>query len=101
VSGHSVDKFKAAGLTPVPTQVIHTVGIQQCPLTLECQVTQTVSLGSHDLFLGKVVAVQADEAILDARGDLDLSKAHPLAYGGHSYWGLGEFVARQGYTASH
>jgi len=101
VSGHSADKFKAMDLTPVPTQVIHTAVIQECPLTIECQVTQTLHLGSHDLFLGKVVAVQVDEAILDARGEIDLGKANPLAYGGHSYWTLGQFVERQGYTASH
>jgi flavin reductase (DIM6/NTAB) family NADH-FMN oxidoreductase RutF len=101
VSGHAEDKFKALGLTAIPTQVIHTAGIQECPLTLECQVTQTLHLGSHDLFLGKVVAVQVDEAILDARGNIDLGKANPLAYGGHAYWSLGQFVERQGYTASH
>jgi hypothetical protein len=47
------------------------------------------------------VAVQVDEAILDARGQIDLGKANPLAYGGHAYWTLGQFVERQGYTASH
>ncbi|HEX7549392.1 MAG TPA: flavin reductase family protein [Candidatus Methylomirabilis sp.] len=101
VSGHSEDKFKAMGLTAVPTQVIHTAVIKECPLTIECRVTQTLHLGTHDLFLGTVVAVQVDEAILDARGQIDLGKANPLAYGGHAYWTLGEFVERQGYTASH
>jgi flavin reductase (DIM6/NTAB) family NADH-FMN oxidoreductase RutF len=101
VSGHSEDKFKAMGLTAVPTQVIHTAVIKECPLTIECRVTQTLHLGTHDLFLGTVVAVQVDEAILDARGQIDLGKANPLAYGGHAYWTLGQFVERQGYTASH
>jgi len=101
VSGHSEDKFKAMGLTAVPTQVIHTAAIKECPLTIECRVTQTLHLGTHELFLGKVVAVQVDEAILDARGQIDLGKANPLAYGGHAYWTLGQFVERQGYTASH
>jgi flavin reductase (DIM6/NTAB) family NADH-FMN oxidoreductase RutF len=101
VSGHAEDKFKAMGLTAVPTQVIHTAVIKECPLTIECRVTQTLNLGTHDLFLGTVVAVQVDEAILDARGEIDLSKANPLAYGSHAYWTLGQFVERQGYTASH
>ena len=100
VSGHAEDKFKAMGLTAVPTQVIHTAVIKECPLTIECRVTQTLNLGTHDLFLGTVVAVQVDEAILDARGEIDLSKANPLAYGGHAYWTLGQFVERQGYTAT-
>ena len=101
VSGHAEDKFKAMCLTAVPTQVIHTAVIKECPLTIECQVTQTLHLGTHDLFLGTVVAVQVEEAILDARGQIDLGKANPLAYGGHAYWTLGQFVERQGYTASH
>ena len=100
VSGHAEDKFKAMGLTAVPTQVIHTAVIKECPLTIECRVTQTLNLGTHDLFLGTVVAVQADEAILDTRGEIDLGKANPLAYGGHAYWTLGQFVERQGYTAT-
>jgi flavin reductase (DIM6/NTAB) family NADH-FMN oxidoreductase RutF len=101
VSGHSEDKFAAMGLTAVPAQAIRTVLIKECPLNIECQVVQTLHLGSHDLFLGKVVAVHVDEAILDARGEIDLGRAKPLAYGGHSYWTLGQFVERQGYTASH
>jgi flavin reductase (DIM6/NTAB) family NADH-FMN oxidoreductase RutF len=101
VSGHSEDKFKAMGLTAAPTQVIHTAVIQECPVSIECQVIQTLHLGTHDLFLGKVVAVQVEETILDSRGEVDLGKASPLAYGGHAYWTLGQFVEKQGYTASH
>ncbi len=101
VSGRNQDKFVAMGLTPVPAEVIRTALIRECPLNLECRVVQTVSLGSHDLFLGRVVAVHADESILDGDGDIDLGKANPLAYGGHSYWSLGQFVAKQGYTAAN
>ena len=101
VSGHSENKFAAMGLTPLPAKVIHTAVIEECPVNIECQVVQTIPLGSHDLFLGKVVGVQIDEGILDARGDIDLGRANPLAYGGRSYWSLGQFVERHGYTASH
>jgi flavin reductase (DIM6/NTAB) family NADH-FMN oxidoreductase RutF len=99
-SGRDHDKFAAMGLTPVPAQVIGTVLIKECPLNLECQVVHTVSLGSHDLFLGKVVAAHVEETLLDSRGEIDLGKASPLAYGSHAYWTLGHFVERQGYTAS-
>ncbi|HWU36535.1 MAG TPA: flavin reductase family protein, partial [Candidatus Acidoferrum sp.] len=54
VSGHSENKFAAMGLTPLPAKVIHTVVIEECPVNIECQVVQTIPLGSHDLFLGKV-----------------------------------------------
>jgi flavin reductase (DIM6/NTAB) family NADH-FMN oxidoreductase RutF len=96
VSGRTEDKFAAMKLTPAPARMIPTAVIQECPVNIECEVIQTVHLGSHDLFLGRVVAVTADEALLDARGDIDLSRAKPLAYGSHAYWALGDRIAAQG-----
>jgi len=32
---------------------------------------------------------------------MDVDPANPLAYGGHAYWTLGQFVEKQGYTAAH
>ncbi len=98
VSGRTEDKFTSMKLTAVSGRTIHTAIIEECPVNIECQVIQTVHLGSHDLFLGKVVAVTADEAVLDGHGNIDLSRAKPLAYGGHAYWTLGPRVAAQGYT---
>ena len=99
VSGRETDKWKAMELTPAPARIIKTALIAECPLNLECQVVQTVRLGSHDLFLGKVVAVHADEALVDARGEIDLERARPIAYGSHAYWNLGGRLARQGFSA--
>jgi flavin reductase (DIM6/NTAB) family NADH-FMN oxidoreductase RutF len=99
-SGRDHDKFAEMRLTPVPAQVIRTALIKECPVSLECQVVKTVSLGSHDLFLGKVVAAHVEESLLDRRGEVDLARAKPLAYGSHSYWTLGHFVESQGYTAA-
>jgi flavin reductase (DIM6/NTAB) family NADH-FMN oxidoreductase RutF len=60
-SGRDHDRFAAMGLTPVPAQVIRTALIKECSLNLECQAIQTVNLGSHDLFLGKVVAARIED----------------------------------------
>jgi len=98
VSGKDADKWKAMGLTPVPARVIRTALIAECPLNLECQVIQTVRLGSHDLFLGKVVAAHADQGILNGRGEIDLGQANSIAYGGHAYWSLGPRLERQGFA---
>lgn len=96
VSGRAGDKFAATGLTPVPARVIGTALIAECPVSLECRVVETVRLGSHDLFLGEVVAVEAEEGILDPQGEIDLGRADPIAYGGHAYWSLGRLLGRQG-----
>jgi flavin reductase (DIM6/NTAB) family NADH-FMN oxidoreductase RutF len=98
-SGRDHDKFAVMGLTRVPATLIKTALIAECPLNLECQVVQTVTLGSHDLFLGKVVAVHVEESLLNSEGEIDLGRAEALAYGGHAYWNVGGFLERQGYTA--
>ena len=98
VSGQKLDKFAATGMTPAPAKVIHTVVIAECPVNIECRVTQVLFLGSHDLFLGHVVAVQADERILNEKGEIDLAKANPLAYGSNHYWALGQLLATHGFS---
>ena len=99
VSGQKVDKFAMTGLTPVPAKAIKSAIIAECPVNIECKVTQVLSLGSHDLFLGKVVAVQVDECVLNPQREIDLHKARPLAYGSHRYWGLGQLLGTHGYSA--
>jgi flavin reductase (DIM6/NTAB) family NADH-FMN oxidoreductase RutF len=52
----SVDKFKAAGLTPGKSLVVKAPTIEECPISIECVVTEHLSLGSHHLYVGEVVA---------------------------------------------
>jgi flavin reductase (DIM6/NTAB) family NADH-FMN oxidoreductase RutF len=99
VTGRKVDKFSATGLTPVPASAIGTVIVAECPLNIECKVTQILPLGAHDLFLGQVVAVQVDEDVLNEQRELDLSLAKPFAYGAHQYWSLGQLLGTYGYSA--
>lgn len=99
VSGHKVDKFAATGLTPVPAKAIDTVIIDECPVNIECQVSKVLPLGAHDLFLGKVVAVQVDESIVNEVGDMDLAKADLFAYSGGRYWSLGQLLGTHGFSA--
>lgn len=94
-SGREVDKFAETGFTAIPASQVKAPLIAECPVSLECKVRQTLSLGSHDVFIGEVVAVQADEDVL-ADQHLDPAKLSPLAYVGGTYWSLGERVANHG-----
>ncbi|HDI00044.1 MAG TPA: flavin reductase family protein [Firmicutes bacterium] len=51
-----VDKFKLAGLTPGSSVVVKPPIIEECPVNLECIVRHRIPLGSHDVFVGEVVA---------------------------------------------
>ncbi len=99
VSGRKVDKFAQTGLTPMPAKAIATAIIAECPVNIECRVAQVLSLGSHDLFLAEVVAVQADESVLHGQREVDLTRAEPLVYGSGRYWSLGQLLATHGYSA--
>jgi len=98
VSGRDVDKFAACGLTPEPASVVGAPLIAQCPINLECKVVQTISLGTHDLFIGEVVAVQVDEKLLDERGHIDYAKAEPFILLDDEYRGLGDVLGIYGYS---
>ena len=88
LSGRDGDKFALAGLTAAPASQVGAPLVAECPISLECRVRHTFSGGSHDLFIGEIVAVQADEAVLDANGKIDIVKVDPLCYGGGFYWPL-------------
>ena len=73
--------------------------VAQCPLVLECELIQTLDLGSHTQMVGKILDVSALESCMD--GDQpDISRVDPLVYDGASrrYYGLGREVA-QAYAA--
>ena len=61
-SGRDVDKFKEMKLTKVEAEEISAPMIGESPVNIECKVEQVLELGSHHMFLAKVVAVHADEA---------------------------------------
>ncbi|MDY7078442.1 MAG: flavin reductase family protein [Chloroflexota bacterium] len=98
VSGRDEDKWAACGFTPAPAMEVQVPVIAECPVNIECRVQQVLSLGSHDLFTGEVLAVQMDEAVLDERGRLDLAKAKPFAFLGREYRQVGGQLGTFGYS---
>ncbi len=66
-SGRDFDKFKEMGLTPVPAQKVQAPLIKESPLNIECRVLDIRPLGSHDMFLAEVVAINADEELHQSR----------------------------------
>jgi flavin reductase (DIM6/NTAB) family NADH-FMN oxidoreductase RutF len=74
--------------------------IKECPVSLECRVKQVISFGSHDLFLGEMVAARMDTEIQDEKGRIDIDKAKLFAFclGATEYWSLGERIGGYGFT---
>ena len=93
-SGADVDKFAASGLTPEPADVVAAPLIRECPLNLECRVRDVLKMGSHDVFVGDVVATHVEDWALDESGQLDPVRARAIAFIGRSYWAVGPQVER-------
>lgn len=79
-SGRDFDKFEACGLTPVPAKHVSAPLIDEAPVSIECRVEKVIPLGSHDLFLAKVLAVHVEQSLLDKRGKLHLEHAGLICY---------------------
>ena len=79
-SGRKTNKFEDLGLTPMPAEHVHAPMIAEFPLSLECRVVSRQEIGSHSVFIAEILAVHADERILDAEGKIDVVLLRPLAY---------------------
>ena len=97
-SGREIDKFEVCGLHGMPSETVFAPSIAESPVCIECQVSQVIPLGSHDMFLAKVTAVTADASLLDQNGKLHLEQAGLTAYSHGEYYALGSYLGRFGYS---
>ena len=100
VSGRDVDKFKETGLTPEPAVHVAPPLVVQAPINLECKVSRILDLGAHHLFLGEVVCVHVDEAVMSEgkKIDVDLSSPVVYSYAAHEYRALGKPLGTHGFA---
>ena len=99
-SGRDVDKFEKTGLTPVPATQVAAPLVDQAPVCLECRVSQILDLGAHHLFLGEIVAVHVDEAVMTEKNRIDPELSRPVVYcyGAHEYRALGKALGHHGFS---
>ncbi len=97
-SGQTVDKFAACGFTIQPASQIRAPLIEECPVSMECELIQNVPLGNHEWVMGKIVAVHVDEDVLAEDGGLDTARINPLLGLWAEYWSIGEKIGEWHYT---
>lgn len=92
VSGRDVDKFAESGLTPLPASAVKAPLIAECPINIECKVTDIQVIGDHDLFLGEGVVQHVDEEVLAPGGRIDVGKLDGFAFVGGEFWTFGRRI---------
>lgn len=97
-SGRDVDKFAEMKLTPAPASKLNCPIIAESPVNIECKLKEIVKLGSHDMFIADVVAVDVSEKYMDETGKFSLENADLMAYVHGEYFSLGEKLGKFGYS---
>lgn len=97
-SGRDVDKFEKLHLTKLPSRRVSAPSIGESPVCLECVVERIEKLGTHDLFLARVVEVCVDERYLDEKGRFALERAGLVAYVHGDYVALGKKLGSFGFS---
>jgi flavin reductase (DIM6/NTAB) family NADH-FMN oxidoreductase RutF len=93
VSGRETDK---SGLFQVFYGELKTAPmIQECPLCIECKLMESVSLPTHNLFIGEVVGAYTDERYLtDGTPDMHKMDAFVYVRPDSTYWTLGKEIGK-------
>jgi flavin reductase (DIM6/NTAB) family NADH-FMN oxidoreductase RutF len=93
VSGSDTDKFSATKLTPVRSELVDAPYVKEFPLVLECKLRHMFELGLHTQFVGEIVDVKADEAILTNELP-DMKRVNPVLYAPvvRKYYAVGRYL---------
>lgn len=97
-SGKNINKFDECGLTKEPATEITCPMIKECPISIECKVREIKELGTHDMFIAEILAVNVDDKYLDETGRFDMEACNLLAYSHGQYYSLGERLGKFGFS---
>lgn len=98
VSGRDVDKFAKTGLTPIPMEHVHAMGIDESPVNMECKIAEKRELGSHTMFIAEVVGVTVDDQYMDETGKFHINESGLVMYSHGEYFALGKKLGKFGYS---
>ncbi|MCH3962822.1 MAG: flavin reductase family protein [Clostridium sp.] len=88
ISGSREDKIKHFNLNLDKGICVSTPSLEISPVALECRLKSITSLGTHDLFLFKILNVKVDENLLDSNNRICFNKANLICYSHGEYYAL-------------
>jgi flavin reductase (DIM6/NTAB) family NADH-FMN oxidoreductase RutF len=81
----SEDEFVAAGLTKTAGERVDTPLVADAPVSMECELVDTVEVGGNTLLLGEVVYAHVDDDVLED-GKIDVRRLDALGRLAGSYY---------------
>ena len=89
-SGRDGDKFATLGWTAVKSDLVDAPYAAECPMVIECRVLHVIEVGVHTMFVGEILDVKVDEAVMRG-GTPDPTLVKPIIFAPEDrhYYGLG------------
>jgi flavin reductase (DIM6/NTAB) family NADH-FMN oxidoreductase RutF len=88
LTGADFDKLELTKLPHFRARKLDTILLEGCAGWIECSLDDTIELGDHFLFVGRVVAVQAEEDAFSEHWLLVDSDDKPLHYLGANFYSI-------------
>ncbi len=67
------DKLVVAGAKVSNATKINAPILDDCPVNIECEIVNSIRTGSHEMFVGKILCVHADDLLVNESGNIDFS----------------------------
>ena len=99
-TGAKVDKFKKCNLTKEPATNVACPMIAEAPMSIECRVKDVIPMGTHDVFVADILAVNVSDELIDESGKIRMDKAKLVAYTHGEYCALGKKLGTFGFSAA-
>ena len=99
-TGAKVDKFEKCKLTKEKATQVACPMVGESPMSIECRVKDVIPMGTHDIFMADILAVNVDDSLMDDAGRICLEKARLTAYAHGEYFALGKSLGKFGFSAA-
>lgn len=98
-SGKKVNKFSETKLTAQEAQIVGCPIIAESPVNIECKVNKIISLGSHDMFIADIVAINVSDQYIDPKtNNLLFENINFINYIKGDYYKIGSKIGKTGFS---
>lgn len=78
VSRRDEDKLAVIGAQVSDAQSVDAPVLNDCPINIECEIVDSIRTGSHEMFVAKILKINADRSLINEKGDIDFAAADLL-----------------------
>ena len=90
------DKFARTGLHATKSTHVNAPIIEEFPVVMECELVELIATEHTFALVGRIVNAQAEEAVLDEKGQVDPARLHAILFDQFrsGYYSVGEQVGK-------